>query len=256
MTRTTILAAATAIALASPAFAQYSQDFESATGTGGGVYYDHTGGGFLEGFTPGFDDGTDDDETSFCGSDATAQVAAAVDLSAGVGGSAGATLTINNYDPSTAPTPAAAFLYSGIAFAAGGALATPGDLSANSVSVDVLAPVGQAFDVRVESSFSGTNNAIVFSGVGTGAFQTIGGTLDTGTPLGAFNPADPAIGVIVAFANFTTDPVTSPLTLVADNITLTTAPPTSDCPGDIDGDNDADPDDIAAFIAAFLGGCP
>ena len=100
--------------------------------------------------------------------------------------------------------------------------------------VDVLAPAGEKFEFRIESDYTFQGNGIKFVGTGTGGWQTIGGTLASGTTFGSFDTFDPNLAMLVAFGTPGADTNemswdnggafgSTPAILRWDNLTLTTA---------------------------------
>jgi hypothetical protein len=106
------------------------------------------------------------------------------------------------------------------------------DLTQVLAYADVLAPAGKQFEYRIASPWNGQDNGIRFVGTGTGGWQTVGGTLASGTPMGSFDTLAPNVDMIVVFGSPAQGPMTwdsggafgsTPAVLRWDNLTLTAA---------------------------------
>jgi hypothetical protein len=186
-------AAVAAIGLASNALAVV-QTFSSASGTGS-LTAMHPGGGFFQNDGQ-FDDGLEGD-FGFGGAEDGFIQEIRADLGGGLTGAAsdhGGFASMDFMDG-----PFADFWFGGLGNDAGPLPST--DFSKVVAWVDVLAPVGKPFQFRIESDFGPTGNGFVFAGVGAGTWQPVGGTLAQATPIGNFNPNDPNLAILVAFAD-------------------------------------------------------
>ena len=95
------------------------------------------------------------------------------------------------------------------------------------VFADVYATgnAGKPFTVRLESDFTTQGNGFQFSANATGQWQTVGGPMSTMQPFGSFNPADPNLAILAAFADeLTWDSGPEPAAILhVDNFTFTIA---------------------------------
>jgi hypothetical protein len=92
--------------------------------------------------------------------------------------------------------------------------------------VDVIAPAGKPFQFRIESDFGPTGNGFALDDVGSGTWQTVGSTTGAFQGIGNFNPNDPELAMLVAFAQEITAWDTGPepaAVLQIDNLTFTVA---------------------------------
>jgi hypothetical protein len=86
--------------------------------------------------------------------------------------------------------------FPGIKIIGGGTPPVVPPLSQMIAYADVLAPAGKPFRYYINSPYDGQDHQLSFSGTGTGAWQTVGGSLNTATAIGG--------GVIYANAPFDT----------------------------------------------------
>jgi len=208
-------------ALATTANAQYYiNDFDTATGTGGYALA-HPGGGFFQ-LDGEYDDGIVD-EFVFAGSNAGIWANAFGLPTGGVGGTGAGHLDIPMIDPGNAPPGQGPFFFAGIGLNTG-PLGIPGNVGANSFSIQVLADLGQAYTVSIESAFTSQNNGWAFGGVGDGTWQTISGAINSGSVLGSFNPNESSISLIVTFADFNNAANNIQQNLKVDNASMIPAP--------------------------------
>ncbi len=86
--------------------------------------------------------------------------------------------------------------FPGIVFNGSGNQVSVPPLSQVLAYADILAPAGKKFRYYLNSPYDGQPHELIFTGTGTGAWQTVGGTLAQATPLNG--------GVIYSNAPFTT----------------------------------------------------
>lgn len=167
-----LLAAASVMTIGASAAAQnISIDFEAGVSTGPATFFTSDDSGFAQGAANLDADGITPVVSTFAGSGGVqvGEFTATLELQAGsgVGGSQGAVVSLTN--DSTA-----GFTFSGIQTEIGVLEAPAEDFFA---FVDVLAPVGVAYQLRLESPFTASNNGFALDFVGTGQFETIGGNI-------------------------------------------------------------------------------
>ena len=201
--------------------AQVVQNFEAGSpSVAPNTFFTHDGSGFLgpgadfvaEGFPAG---DVVSSPTLFAGAGggaaggatATAEILA----TGGVGGSQAASLTLTN---DGSPD----FTFGGVQ-ALLGPVAEPTDFIA---TADVLAPLGVALQIRVESPFTDSNNGFFLDFVGTGQFETVGGEVSTFAEIGAFDAAVNA-QIVIATPIGGAIPVGSSQ-IIVDNLSFTPVP--------------------------------
>ena len=217
--RTNLLAgavAATALFAVSGTSHAVVQTYTNISGTGS-LTVTHPGGGFFQNDGE-FDDGIAG-EFGFSGSDGGFIQEIRGNLDGGLFGAGdhGAFASVDY-------TGGGGFWFGGLGNDAGPLPST--DFATVLAFGDVLAPAGKPYQFRLESDFGPTGNGFVFEGVGNGTWQTVGGALSAATPIGNFNPNDPNLAVLFAFAQEITAWDTGPepaAVLQIDNLTFTTA---------------------------------
>ena len=217
--RTNLLAgavAAAALVTVSSSSLAVVQTYTTITGTGS-LSATHPGGGFFQNDGV-FDEGIEG-EFGFSGSDGGFIQEIRGNLDGGLFGTGdhGAFASVDY-------TGGGNFWFGGLGNDAGPLPST--DFATVLAFGDVLAPAGKPYQFRVESDFGPTGNGFVFEGVGNGTWQTVGGALSTATPIGNFNPNDPNLAVLFAFAQELTAWDTGPdpaAVLRIDNLTFTPA---------------------------------
>jgi hypothetical protein len=207
-------AAAASLALVSTNALAVVQTYTGATGTGS-LTVTHPGGGFFQNDGQ-FDDGLSGD-FGFSGSDGGFIQEIRANLDGGLFGAGdhGALASVDY-------TGGGNFWFGGLGNDAGPLPST--DFSTVLAFADVLAPAGKPYQFRLESDFGPTGNGFVFEGVGNGTWQTVGGALSTAMPIGNFNPNDPNLSLVVAFAQEITAWDTGPepaAVIRVDNLTFT-----------------------------------